>query len=225
MTTVLTCPHPPLLIRPLSGTQDVAEELRAACLAALRPVVSAGPAAVVVIGGADQPGPWDVATPVDVRRFGTTGPRTGPGLPLSLGVGRWLLDEAGWTGPTELLALSWDTSDDDLEALAAGLLTHDDVAVLLMGEGSTRRGETAPGFLDERAFPFDDVVADALDSGEGSELRTLDEALARELMVGGRAVFRLLGNLVAPTGRPADAVLDYRDDPLGVSYFVATWKL
>jgi len=228
MTTVVTCPHPPLLLRPLSGTQDVVEELRVACLTALQPVVSVNPAVIVVVGGADRAGEWDADTPVDVRRFGTTGPRTGPGLPLSLGVGRWLLDEVGWTGRTELLAVCWDTSDGDLEALAARLLARADrenLAVLLLGEGSTRRGATAPGFLDERAFPFDDVVADALDSGEGGELRSLDDTLARELMVSGRAVFRLLGQLVASTDRPASAELDYRDDPFGVSYFVATWQL
>lgn len=221
-TWVVVCPHPPLLVRPLSGAEDVAAELREACLSTLAPVLAAGPATVVVVGGDRESAAWDAATPVDVRRFGTTGPRAGAGLPLSLGVGRWLLDQAGWDGATELRTLATEAGDEEVDALATLLRARDDVAVLLLGDGSACRGEKAPGFLDERAFPLDDVLADALALGDGSALSTLDTGLAREVMVGGRSVFRLLGRLAEA---PEQAVLDYRDDPFGVSYFVASWLL
>ena len=48
--------------------------------------------------------------------------------------------------------------------------------------------------------------------------------LARDLMVGGRSVLRLLGTLGLPDG-PEAAGLTYRDDPFGVSYFVARWTV
>ncbi len=219
---VVLCPGPPLLVEGLSGAQDVAAEVRAACLLALAPVLAAGPAEVVVVGGADESGAWPAGTPVDVRRFGTTGPRTPSGLPQSLGVGRWLLDRAGWRGPVHLQALAWEVPDAELDDLAARWRRRPDTAVLLIGEGSTRRGEQAPGFLDERAFPFDDTVADALQAGDADALHTLDDDLARELAVSARPVLRLLGRLA--TG-PVHAELDYRDDPFGVSYFVASWQL
>lgn len=189
---VVVCPHPPVLLREVGGADDETAELRGACREALEPVVAAEPGTVVVVGGA-----------------------------ASLEVGRRLLDECGWTGSIQLLAVGEDSSDADLQRLATELRHRADVAVLLLGEGSARRRASAPGCLDERAFPFDDIVADALDSGESGELRSLDDALARDLLVSGRAVFRLLGWM----GEPDRADLSYRDDPFGVSYFVATWEL
>ena len=87
-----------------------------------------------------------------------------------------------------------------------------------------RRGEKAPGFLDERAFSFDDAVADALAAGDPGPLRDLDVTLAAELMVGGRSVLRLLG-LLGDRARPTHAALTHREDPYGVSYLVARWDL
>ena len=222
--SVVLCPHPPLLIRPLSGAADVAAELRAACLAAIGALLASGPPSVVVVGSGEPgeaTGRWDEATPVDLRRFGTTGARTGPGLPLSLGVGRWLLDRAGWRGPTDLLLLDRDASGDDLEAVATELRARPDAGVLLLGEGSTRRGEKAPGFLDDRSFGFDEALAAALAAGDAAALAGLDAGLAAELMVSGRSVLRLLGRLA---GAPDRYEVSYSDDPFGVSYLVATWE-
>lgn len=217
-------PHPPLLVRPLSGAQDVAAGLRAACLDALTGVLATRPETVVVVGGDDIGRQWPPDTPVDVRRFGTTGPRTGPGLPGSLGVVRWLLDEAGWTGPTELHAVAWDAPDAALDELAGRLRGRQGIALVLAGEGSARRGEKAPGYLDDRAFGFDDSVAEALDKGDAETLRDLDADLARELMVTGRSVLRLLGRLAGERA-PERAGLSHREDPFGVDYLVATWVL
>jgi hypothetical protein len=229
---VVLCPHPPLLLRELTGATDVAADLRAACLAAVRGLLEPTPDTVVVVGGAASAGRWDAALPPDVRRFGTTADRTPPGagatLPLSLGVGRRLLDEVGWVGTTMLVSLSWDAAVGELDALVGQLRDlagrSGSLAVLLLGDGSTRRGDKAPGFLDPRAFPFDDAVAQALSEGDARALRALDVDLARDLMVGGRSVFRLLGTLGLPGG-PETAALTYRDDPFGVSYFVARWSL
>lgn len=223
---VALCPHPPLLLRELSGAVDAVPALRDACRAAVADLTADVPAEVVVVGPADRPGPVDAGLAVDVRRFGTTGPRIAPGtgLPQSLGIGRRLLDEAGWRGSVSFRAVSWDAGGGELAALADDLLGRPRLALLLLGEGSARRGERAPGFLDERAFGFDDAVADALSAGDPGSLRDLDAALAAELMVGGRSVLRLLG-LLGERRRPTAAALTHREDPYGVAYLVARWDL
>lgn len=222
---VVLCPHPPLLARALGGQQDPVAELRVACRDAVSELVSARPERVVVVGSTDESGPWDGLT-FDVRRFGTTQPRpdTVDSLPLSLGIGRTLLDECGWDGPTELVGVGWDAPDEELVA-AAGRLTDGSGAtgVLLLGDGSACRSEKAPGYLDPRAFGYDDLVAAALASGDAVALRDLDPDVGRDLMVAGRSVFRLLGRIAEE--RPVTASLDYRDDPFGVSYFVARWTI
>lgn len=229
-TPLVLCPHPPLLLRELGGLVDPVADLRAACLAALREMLATAPDVVVAVGPADAARSWDPDLPPDVRRFGTTGDRTPPGssLPLSLGVGRRLLDDAGWTGPTKLVGVAHDAAAGELDTLLHQLRDlagrSGSVGLLLLGDGSTRRGDKAPGFLDPRAFPFDDAVAEALASGDARALHDLDADLARDLMVGGHPVFRLLGAVGTAVGVEA-AGLDYRDDPYGVSYFVARWVL
>jgi hypothetical protein len=229
-TPVVVCPHPPLLLRELGGLADPVAELRAACRAALREMLAASPDVVVAVGPAATARSWDASLAPDVRRFGTTGDRTPPGssLPLALGVGRRLLDDAGWTGSTKLVSVTSDAGAGELETLAGQLRDlagrSRSVGLLLLGDGSTRRGDKAPGFLDPRAFPFDDAVAQALGDGDAQALHDLDTGLAHDLMVGGDPVLRLLGVLGLAAGVEA-AGLDYRDDPYGVSYFVARWVL
>ena len=228
--SAVLCPHPPLLLRELTGAADVASDLRAACVGAVRGMLDGEPAVVVVAGGDGTARSWDASLQPDVRRFGTTGARTprGGSLPLSLGVGRRLLDEAGWAGTTKLVSVPWDAADAELDTFVDQLRDlagrSGPVGLLLLGDGSTRRGDKAPGFLDPRAFPFDDAVAEALATGDAQGLRDLDVDLARDLMVGGRSAFRLLG-AVGLAGGSVDAALAYRDDPFGVSYFVARWAV
>jgi hypothetical protein len=220
------CPHPPLLFRELGGVQDPAVDLRKAAVAAV-PETLARAAAVVVVGGHDTAGTWDPTTPADVRRFGTTGGAAArPGLPLSLGVGVRLLEEAGWQGPTELVAVPWHANGPTVEDVARDLAGRPDGTVLLLlGDGSTRRGDKAPGYLDERALPFDDGVATALAAGDAAALHDLDAGLAAELMVLGSGALRVLGGVALAQGSAPRAALSYRDDPYGVSWFVATWQL
>ncbi|MGZ6803679.1 MAG: hypothetical protein ACXVFU_11575 [Nocardioidaceae bacterium] len=222
-------PHPPLLYRELAGAGDPAAELRAACRTTVERLAG-GVERLVVVGAADVDRPRvHPPTAPDVRRFGTTVERdpsvaaTAP--PLSLGVGRRLLDEAGWAGPTGLVAVPWATTAAD----AAGLVARLDgdprrTGLLVLGEGSARRGQGAPGLLDARAFPYDDALAAAVAAGDGGYLAGLDAGLADELMVLGRAAFAVLGACAGSRG-PVTADLAYRDDPFGVTYLVALWSL
>ena len=219
VATAVVVPHPPLLLRELGGIADPVADLRAACAAALAAALATTPAGVVVVGPA-EPG-FDEDAAVDVRRFGTTTARTGPGLPQALGVGRRLLDEAGWTGLTTLRGLPPDADDAAVAGLAGELAARPGREVLLLlAEGSARRLEAGPGMLDERAFDVDDAVLRALRDGDATALTALDVDLARDLMVEGRGSFRLLGRL----GPPAHAAVSYADDPYGVLYPVATWR-
>jgi hypothetical protein len=225
ISTVVLCPHPPLLFRELGGLQDPVADLRRAAVEAVTRA-TADASRVVAVGGADQAGEWDPGVPVDVRRFGTTAePPARPGLPASLGVGVRLLREAGWTGPVELLAERWHADGPTVGALAHRLAERPDGTVLLLlGDAGARRGDGAPGYLDPRAFPFDDEVARALRDGDAAALRDLDAGLAEELLVLGSTSLRVLGALAVRQGSAPRATLSYRDDPFGVSYLVATWS-
>lgn len=226
------CPHPPLLFRELSGLEDVAGDLREACLSAIASSTSADPDVVVVVGGADVTGTWDARMAPDIAKFGTTDARSaGSGLPLSLGVARRLLDESSWRGAVELHSIAWNASADEVTSLAERIAARDEpIALLVLGDGSARRGDKAPGYLDARAFPFDEATGRALAEGDADALMHMDAALAEELMVGGRAAFAVMATAVHQTvvhgeGAKPRATVLYQDDPWGVMYYVATWQL
>ncbi len=217
VVTAVVVPHPPLLLRELGGIADPVADLRAACSVALSAALR-GAAGVVVVGPA-EPG-FDESAGIDVRRFGTTSARTGPGLPQALGVGRRLLDVAGWTGPTVLRGLPPDARDDEVAGLAGELAARPGREVLLLlAEGSARRLASGPGMLDERAPGFDDELVEALRAGDAEALAGLDVDLAGELMVEGRGSFRLRGR----RGPPGRADVTEAEAPYGVMYPVATW--
>ncbi|MCD0453575.1 class III extradiol dioxygenase subunit B-like domain-containing protein [Actinocorallia sp. API 0066] len=213
------CPHPPLLVPELAGA--AAPELaglRAACRAAVAPLLDAP--ALVVVGGAER-----------TERFpgtasGTFAPygldlRVGEGepvLPLSLTVGRWLLDGLA---PSAFQAVSFDAPARECLELGRALAARD-VALLVMGDGSACRDEKAPGYLDERAAPYDREIARALGEADAAALGRLDPALARELTAAGRAAWQVLAG--AAEGRRYKATLLADEAPYGVGYFAASWR-
>ncbi len=225
ITAAVVCPHPPLLLRELCGRQDAVAALRAACREALATVLAARPGSVVVVGGAEDSAAWDPALPVDVRRFGTTGAPVAGGLPLSLGVAKRLLDEAGWDGTVHLHTVAWSAGPEEVAAVARAVAGHGDAVLLVLADGSTRRGEKAPGYLDARAPGFDAGAGRALEEGDAAALAGLDPVLAEDLMVLGRAPLNVLGEVTLAQGSTAAGKLLYSDDPHGVQYHVALWQL
>lgn len=192
------CPHPPLLLRELTGQADPAVQLRAACLAALTAVLTPHVERVHLVGVADPQGPW-----------------TPGGASLSVTVGHRLLDLVGWAG------------DRIVHELDAGQPRWEEEArsvALFLGDGSARRGEKAPGHFDERAAAFDGRILEALKGGHSDVLAGLDPALGAELLAAGVPALRSLGALAEVVG-VTDAEVSYADDPFGVSYWVATWRL
>ena len=111
---------------------------------------------------------------------------------------------------------------DDARRRGSSLLDQrSGAALLVVGNGSARRSEKAPGHLDERAAAFDAELEKALRCGDVEALRGLDRGLAAELMVGNVDGLVALGDLIVPgTG----AEVDYADDPLGVQYWVMRWS-
>lgn len=236
------CPHPPLLVPAVAaGAAFELDALRIACAAVVRRLVDFEPETVVVVG--DSPVALDedesafgslTAYGVDVRVGAPADSSTsadaesvGPPLPLSLTVGAWLLDQAGWSGPRRYLGLMDATTSEGAAALGAALAVDAGrVAVLVMGDGSARRSTTAPGYLDARAALFDATVASALATADAAALLSLDADLATQLLAAGRASWQVLGGLISAdastSGRSWTGDLLADVAPYGVGYLVAT---
>lgn len=225
LTAAALCPAPPLLARELTGADPVVPELRQACREAADTLVLADPDMIVVVGTGPETRTWDAAQArLDLSRYApalgalTAAPET---LPLALGLGSRLLDEAGYHGRRELQAIGTDEPAPacaDLGRLLAQAAPR--VALLVMADGSARRSLKAPGYLDERSAAFDSEVGRAIRAGDMPALLALDAGLARELMATGRAGWQVLAGAMNG-GRPA-SVIRYDDDPFGVAYLVAS---
>ena len=207
---VASCPQPPLLLPGMTGRPvPEVERLRAACLAAVADLLAGEPDEVVLVG----------ALPADqVNR---------PGEPVSLRVGRLLLAGVDCAVPVQPLAIRADAPAE--HCLATGRRLAADPAragrrlgLRVMADGSARRGLKAPGYLDPRALPFDQLVERALAAGDPAGLAALDERLAAELLVAGRAAWQVLAG--AAEGRRFQVRSYYADDPFGVFYPVVGWQ-
>lgn len=219
------CPHPPLLLRALTGEQDPAAPVRQACRKALAALMKLDPETIVVIGGADTT-KTHRGTTVPERAFGGFGTPTGRSetLPLSLGIAQRLLEQAGTRVPVRMWSVAWDADPDRITSLAEELAERPErVGLLVMGDGSARRSLQAPGYLDERAFAFDESVHRALAEGDTGALLELDAHLAEELMVAGRAAWQVMAEAVRLQNGPTRTDMLYADDPFGVMYLVGTW--
>jgi hypothetical protein len=92
---------------------------------------------------------------------------------------------------------------------------------LVVANGSARRNDTAPGYVDERAVPFDDAVLAALRAPDPSALAAIDTVVARDLLVGHPEGLVALGGLLAHARTVA---VDHVSDPFGVAYWVVRWE-
>jgi hypothetical protein len=225
------CPAPPLLARELTGADPVLPELRRACLDAAAALVAAGPDLVIVVGVAETTRPYDSDAELDLAAYAPALRGRSPdaegkpeALPLPLGLGSRLLDQAGYTGKRLLCAVGERDSTDDCAALGARLAADGErAALLVMADGSARRGLKAPGYLDLRAAPFDAAVERSVRAGDMAGLLAIDPALAHDLMATGRAAWQVLAGALA--GRPPACEVRYCDVPFGVAYLVASLTL
>jgi hypothetical protein len=171
------------------------------------------------VGTASRTASWPVDGCLDLTAFAPALDRvSGQSLPVPLGLGARLLDEAGYRGPRVLQSVGRDEPGPACLRLGARLRDlAGRVGLLVMADGSARRGLRAPGYLDPRAAGFDAGLERAVRDGEPGALRDLDEGVARELLVGARPAWQVLAGAV-PGRVPAEIL--YRDDPFGVFYLV-----
>ncbi|HEX9358997.1 MAG TPA: hypothetical protein VF933_34970, partial [Streptosporangiaceae bacterium] len=164
---------------------------------------------------------------------GPTGPGpTGPGgeggdrpvLPPAPGIGAYLLDQAGYDGERLIWSVSADEPVAGCRKLGTDLAGRDArTALLVIGDGSARRGPRAPGHFDDRAAAFDAAVERAVRAGDTRALLDLDPGLARELMATGRPAWQVLAGALE-TAASLSVTVQYAGDPFGVAYLVATLR-
>ncbi|MGW7544023.1 class III extradiol dioxygenase subunit B-like domain-containing protein [Streptomyces sp. NPDC054770] len=238
LVAAAVCPCPPVLVPEVAqGAAPELDAARAACADALGVVAAARPDLLVVTGPAEQPGRGvfpqgsrgtfrGFGADVDVRLgSGTAGADVGEReLPPSLAVGAWLLERTGWAdAPVEGLGVGEPLEAERCVRVGreiAGRAAR--VAMLVMGDASACRTLKAPGYLDERAAPFDAEVARALGTADIAAIKALDADLAYRLKAAGRAPWQVLAG-AAEDADLAGALL-YDDAPYGVCYLVATWS-
>jgi hypothetical protein len=217
------CPAAPLLARGLTGADSVLPRLRQECLAAVAALAQAAPEAIAVVGAAAQTQAWDGASALDLTIFAPAidAPGGTPDLPPSLGLGALLLDQARYRGRRILQSVGQDEPASRCASLGARLAASDArLGLLVMADGSARRGLRAPGHLDQRSAPFDAEVERAVREGNLAALLVIDQALAAELMATGRAAWQVLAG--ALSGPAPVTRIRYADDPFGVAYLVAS---
>lgn len=228
LVAAAVCPHPPLLVPGVgAGASAELDGLRAACDAAVRDLLAADSALVVVVGGAPAVGPFPSGAWGSLSAYGVqvaVGSGAGsPTLPLALTLGRWLLARAD-VGERDVLLVGVepDTEPARCQALGEALADRAErVAMLVMGDGSARRSLKGPGYLDPDAEPFDTEVEAALRAGQPEALAELDAERAERLLAAGRAPWQVLAG--AARGGAWRAQVTWSGAPYGVTYLVASW--
>ncbi|KAA1418313.1 hypothetical protein FE697_021055 [Mumia zhuanghuii] len=203
------CPAPPLLLPELAGQEDVGRELREVCVRAVTDLLAQRPDVVVVVTVED--------------------PVRSPSLPQR--VAEMLLSgaldavAAADRPRVEHLVVPADADTSDIEKLAGPLLERtDDVAILVLAEGSARRTEKAPGHLDPRASAYDEVTRAALETPDPAALLAQDVELADALLAAGHRALVLLAAATQSAAPSPVGDLRWADDPFGVMYFVVVWS-
>jgi hypothetical protein len=230
-------PHPPVLVPALaSGAASILEPLLGACEQVVNDLLGQAPETIVCVG------PGERTTRRRSRDWGTL---AGYGvaveapsqhddglahLPLSLTIGRWLLERVGWQGAVVMQEVESKTSAADCAQLGREL--DADVGAragwLVLGDGSNRRGPRSPGHDDPRAEGFDAAIATAFDDVDLAALAGLDSDLAAELGAAGRVSWQVLaaaaGQTLEQSARPLTATVRYQGAPFGVGYLVGEWR-
>jgi hypothetical protein len=245
---IATVPAAPLLVPDVAaGAAPELEELREAAREAVLALRDGGPAALVVVGAAADrsargvypPGSLGSFRPFGVDRTVRLGaapaPEGGRELPRSLAVGAWLLADAGWAADSAVgLAVGPTASPERcLQAgreLVEDVYAEQDVAMLVLADGSACRTLKAPGYLDPRAEGYDAAVAAALAAADADALAALDPELCAELQVEGRAPWQVAAGAAQAHAKAAGAPaaltgrLLREEAPYGVGYFVSLWS-
>lgn len=215
------CPAAPVLMPELAaGAARELDAVRAACDAAVAGLPGGTEIIVVGAGSVTRRHPADAAG--SLAPYGLDvlvgPPARAPTLPLSLTVGRWLLDRAG-REPVAYQEVATNTPPDSCAVLGAALVIAR-TALLVMGDGSGWSLQT-PVCDDGRGTAYDDRVAAAVATADQTALLGLSPADDVRLWVSGRAAWQVL----AGAARPGIAgAITWRGAPYGVGYLVGCWR-
>lgn len=220
ITAVGFVPAAPLLVPQVAGgSAGLDAELREACREVARHLTSAAGETITVVAPLAPDTTWSEGATWGFEGFGV--PRqpadSRPRLPWPLGVGDWLLDEVEWTGKRQYAGIAPDASAHPADAVATE-------ALLVVGDGTARRTEKAPGHFDDRAEAFDATIAAALRAGDRRSLAGLDPVLAADLLCAGAPVWRWVAAALGD-GAVVEAELLAEAAPYGVAYFAGFWRL
>ena len=135
----------------------------------------------------------------------------------------WFLAEAGWTGPTVILSLSY-AADGELtrlgEAIAAATsLVHRRVALIASGDMSHRLTVDAPGGFHPQAHQFDETFIHLVRAGNYQEIQNINPTL-RELAAEDVVDSTLIAAATVGWHSVGHRLLNY-EGPFGVGYGVA----
>jgi len=125
------------------------------------------------------------------------------------------LGAVGWLGADVTVLADAQGARVAEHLLASTDRSGDETSYLVVGNGSARRTEKAPGHLDERSLAFDDALRAALVS-RSTNWPDLD--LGKSLLASLDGI-QLAGELLS-----GEATIDYDDDPFGVQYWVMRWQ-
>jgi hypothetical protein len=237
---VAVVPSAPLMVPQLTvGGALESAEMREACLEVVRRMAAvadrwlvlgavplADPLARRTVDGAAN-GSW-LGFGVDVRVSLAPEPAGRPraDLPLPVLIAGWLRGQAARRVIATAELVSPDLPTDGCRQVGRELAGRvgAGTAVLVVGDGATTHTEKAPGYLDERAGPFDAEVSSALATADPSRVLALDAALATELHAVGRAPWQVAAGLAEAAGHRWAGEVLYSDTPYGVGYHVASWR-
>lgn len=242
LVAAAVCPQTPLLVPEVAG--GAAEELadvRKACVDAVTHLWTREPQLLVVIAPSLGSGAREGRLEGTFRRFGvdlvlgasSDAEETVSEPCCGLLVGRWLLDATvpAADAACEAWEIGEDTEPEECARLGRELAARRErVAFLVMADGSARRTLKAPGYLDDRAEPFDDEIARALAAVDTKSLATIDPTVASDLMAAGRAPWQVLAGAAEP-GESDPGERQWHGEllsccaPYGVGYFAALWTL
>lgn len=235
MIAAVVCPAAPVLVPEVARSAAVElDGCRTACDAALAYLLAQRPERVVVVGvgtvtRTHPAGSLGSFRPIGVDLQVALGGRdrvsvdAAPGLPLSLTVGSWLLARHAWSGVASGLEVAAEAAPEVCQQAGRAVDERGRrTGLLVVADGSARRGPAAPGYTDPRAHALDRSWVDALAEGVPAGLAALDPDLCADLLMSGRAPLQVLAG--AAGSRAWAGELGYADDPYGVQYAVATWR-
>ncbi len=236
LTYAAVVPGAPVLVPAVaSGAAPELDRCRDAVRTVVARLLADAPDVVVIVGSGErtvrhEPGAHSSLASVGVDVDATLGAGADLGamtdaapLPLSLSIGAWAL-RRGDPRVSAVRGLEVATREAPQVCMGAGAGLVDGaerVALLVVADGTARRGPNAPGYTDARADGFDALWLRAVREADAGALARLDPVLADELMMAGRAPLQVLAG--AAHGARWSGELLYADDPYGVQYAVGQW--